>query len=80
MVRQITQDGSKSIVFDLCNVQFMNSSGLGMLVSSLTTLRKQGVGLKLASVPDKVTSLLEMTQLTQIFDIYPTVSDAVGPK
>lgn len=77
LVRQCTSEGKSTVILDLAEVVIMNSSGLGMLVSSLTSLKKQGSQLRLASVPEKVDSLLTMTQLKQIFDIYPTVSDAV---
>lgn len=67
-----------AVVFDLGGVTVMNSSGLGMLVSSLTTLKKLEAGLRLASVPDKVQSLLTMTHLDTVFTIYETVDDAVA--
>ena len=78
IIRECIAEGRTVIVLDLEDVSIMNSSGLGMLVSSLTTVRKQGAKLCLAAIPEKVTSLLAMTQLSQIFDVYPTVSEAVG--
>jgi len=78
IVRENATAGATKVVLDLASVTMMNSSGLGMLVSSLTTLRKQGIRLCLAAVPEKVSGLLTMTQLTQVFEIFPTVDDAVG--
>ena len=78
IVRDHASHGHAAVVLDLSGVEVMNSSGLGMLVSTLTSLRKQNVRLCLAAVPEKVSSLLAMTQLAQIFEIFPTVSDAVG--
>ncbi|MBI2794639.1 MAG: STAS domain-containing protein [Ignavibacteria bacterium] len=80
LVRQCASEGKSTVILDLAEVLIMNSSGLGMLVSSLTSLKRQGAKLRLAAVPEKVESLLTMTQLKQIFDIYPTVSDAVEIK
>jgi len=76
-LRDFIAQGRRTIVFDLGNVRIMNSSGLGMLVSSLTSLRKAEVSLVLADVPQKVLSLLDMTHLTSVFTISPSVEDAL---
>jgi anti-anti-sigma factor len=55
----------------------MNSSGLGMLVGALATVRKHNARLFLACVPDHVMSLLTMTQLISVFDLQPTVDEAL---
>lgn len=78
ILRTISGEGSTSVVFDLARVRVMNSSGLGMLVSSLTSLKKSNVSLRLAAVPEKVMSLLTMTQLVTVFEIRPNVADAVA--
>jgi anti-sigma B factor antagonist len=64
------------LVADLRNVELINSSGLGMLVSGLSTLRKQNIRFALANVPSKVMNLLKMTHLDKVFNIYSTVGDA----
>lgn len=71
-------DGVSNVVFDLAEVEVMNSSGLGMLVRSLTTLKASNTTLSLAAVPDRVMALLTMTHLTMVFPIHPTVADAVS--
>lgn len=76
LVNQATSAGAVKLVFDLQQVALMNSSGLGMLVGSLTTLQKQQIPLVLAAVSDKVASLLKVTQLTQVFTIVDTVAEA----
>jgi anti-sigma B factor antagonist len=73
----ITED-KKSIVIDLKAVSFINSSGLGMLIGGLTTMRNSGGDLKLACASRKIENLLEMTKLLKVFDLHKTVSDAVG--
>lgn len=57
------------IAIDLSIVQSMNSSGLGMLVSALTSTKKANIGLELVSVPSKVLGLLELTHLNTVFTI-----------
>ena len=76
IVRDAVGSGQTLIVFDLSNVAIMNSSGLGMLVSSLTSVRGKDSQLRLAAVPAKVDDLLSMTQLNKVFDIHGTVEEA----
>ena len=76
-IHKLIDEDKKNIVIDLSGVKFMNSSGLGMLIGGLTTLKKADGVLKLASVTDKIESLLMITKLITIFDSYDTVDEAV---
>lgn len=76
-LQQLIQLGVKYVIVDLSAVQLINSSGLGMLVSGLSTLRKQEITLILSSVPDKVYGLLEMTHLNKVFIVAATNDDAL---
>ena len=78
IVRKAVADGQSLIVFDLNAVEVMNSSGLGMLVSALTSVRGKDAQLRLAAVPEKVAGLLSMTQLNRVFDIRGTVNEATS--
>ncbi len=69
--------GKKHVVIDLSGVKFMNSSGLGMLIGALTTVKKADGQLKLARVTDKIESLLIITKLITIFESFDTVDEAV---
>jgi anti-sigma B factor antagonist len=73
----ITED-KKNVVVDLKAVSFINSSGLGMLIGGLTTLRNSGGDLKLACAAKKVEHLLEVTKLLKVFDLYKNVNDAIA--
>ena len=55
----------------------MNSTGLGILISSYTTLRNNSGELKLANVTDKIQSLLTITKLVSVFDSHDSVEEAV---
>ncbi len=77
MLHQCVTDGKKNIIVDLSEVKFMNSSGLGMLISGLTTMKKEGGNLKLANVTDKIHSLLLITKLVTIFESYDSLDEAV---
>jgi len=67
----------KNTVVDLSGVKFMNSSGLGMLIGGLTTMKKGGGNLKLAGTTDKIESLLIITKLITIFESFKSVDEAV---
>jgi len=66
------------VVVDLKAVSFINSSGLGMLIGGLTTMRHAGGEMKLARASKKVENLLEMTKLLKVFDLHKNVNDAVA--
>jgi len=55
----------------------MNSSGLGMLISGLTTMKRENGSLKLVNVTDKIESLLIITKLITIFESYESMDEAV---
>ncbi len=76
-IRRLRDEGKKNIVVDLGNVKFMNSSGLGMLISALTTIRNAGGDIRLARVGKKIQSLLIITRLITVFKTYDTVEEAI---
>jgi anti-sigma B factor antagonist len=72
------EDGVKKVVVDLGKVDWMNSSGLGILIGGLTTVKNAGGEMKLARVTDKIKSLLMITKLVQVFDSHETVESAIA--
>jgi anti-sigma B factor antagonist len=74
----LIEANKKKVVVDLEEVKFINSSGLGMLIGGLTTMRNSGGDLKLAHASQKIEDLLKMTKLTTVFDIHKNVSEAVA--
>jgi anti-sigma B factor antagonist len=77
-LHQLIDDGKKKVVVDLSGVSWMNSSGLGILIGGLTTMRNNGGDLKLSNTTEKVHNLLMVTKLISIFEAYDTVDDAVA--
>lgn len=67
----------KRIVIDLGQVDWMNSTGLGILISGYSTLRNNEGHLKLANVTEKIHSLLVITKLVSVFDSHDSVADAI---
>jgi anti-sigma B factor antagonist len=68
-VRNLIAAGKKKIVLNLAHVDFIDSSGVGELVSSFTAVRNAGGDLKLFSLSKKVQDVLNVTKLYTIFDI-----------
>ncbi len=75
-VKSFLDKGSRKFVLDLSNVKLMNSSGLGILIKTLKPVREAGGDLHLASVTEKIDSLLVITKLYQVFKSYPDVEQA----
>jgi len=76
-LHKLIDDGKKNIIIDVSNVKFMNSSGLGMLIGGLTTVKKSEGRLILAGVTEKIESLLIITKLITIFETSDDVDSAV---
>lgn len=77
-LQALRDEGGRNVVMDLSRAQLVNSSGLGMLVSALTTLRNAGGDLRLAAVPERIQSLFVITRLGSVFKAFPTVDEAVA--
>lgn len=73
----IAEDINK-VIIDMGDVAYVNSSGLGCLISGLTSLRNAGGDLKLADVGKKVKSIFVITQLVKVFDTHETVDRAMA--
>jgi anti-sigma B factor antagonist len=68
-VRQLIAAGNKKIVLNLAKVDYIDSSGVGELVGSFTTVRNAGGELKLLNLTKKVHDVLNVTKLYTVFDI-----------
>src|SRR5689334_14186144 len=68
-VRALVADGKKKIILNLAEVDYLDSSGVGELVGSFTTVRNSGGELKLLNLTQKVHDVLHVTKLYTVFDI-----------
>jgi len=68
-IRELLGKGQKNILLNLGEVTYIDSSGIGELVSAFTTVRNQGGDLKLLNLTKKVHDLLQITKLYTVFDI-----------
>lgn len=68
-VRNLVAEGKKKIILNLADVDYLDSSGVGELVGSFTTVRNAGGELKLLNLTQKVHDVLHVTKLYTVFDI-----------
>ncbi|NOY61394.1 MAG: STAS domain-containing protein [Calditrichaeota bacterium] len=76
-LHELVEAGKTNIVADLAGVNWMNSSGLGILISGLTTIRNAGGDFRLAAVTDRIRSLLMITKLLTVFETFETTEEAI---
>jgi anti-sigma B factor antagonist len=76
-LHEYIEQNKRQVVIDLAEVDWMNSTGLGILIAGYTTLRNNQGELKLANVTDKIQSLLTITKLVTVFESYDSVDEAI---
>ncbi|HEX6076874.1 MAG TPA: STAS domain-containing protein [Micromonosporaceae bacterium] len=76
---ELVADGTRQIVVDLEAVEFLDSTGLGVLVGGLRRIRAQGGHLMLVSGQERILKIFRITGLAGFFDIYPSVEAAIRP-
>jgi anti-sigma B factor antagonist len=76
-VSQLLAKDQKKILLNLAEVNYIDSSGIGELVSAFTTVRKQGGELKLLNLTKKVHDLLQITKLYTVFEVKDDEAAAV---
>src|SRR5436853_6792204 len=78
-IRRLIEEGKKKILLNLAGVGYIDSSGIGELVSSYTAINKEEGGqLKLLSLTQKLQDLLTITKLLTVFDAYDTEAEALS--
>ncbi|MDP9268440.1 MAG: STAS domain-containing protein [Acidobacteriota bacterium] len=77
-IRDLIAKGDKKILLNLGEVTYIDSSGIGELVSAFTTVRNQGGELKLLNLTKKVHDLLQITKLYTVFDVKDDEVTAIG--
>ncbi|HPI72120.1 MAG TPA: STAS domain-containing protein [bacterium] len=76
-IDEAIEEEKVNVVVDLGKVNWMNSSGLGMLISGLTSLRSSGGDLRLANLTERIRRPLQITKLDSVFQQFTSVADAV---
>jgi len=76
LFKDLIQDGKKNIIVNLKKVEWINSTGLGILISGYTSVRKAGGDLVLCNVGDRIDSILYVTKLNLLFHAFEDEEDA----
>lgn len=76
LLQTATDDGKVNIIFDLSDLRIMNSTGLNILVNTLTMARKTGGDVVLCGLSQKINQLFIISKLNTIFRVFDTESEA----
>src|SRR5262249_27755772 len=77
-IRRLLGEGKNKILLNLGGVGYIDSSGIGELVSSYTAVNKEGGVLKLLNLTQKIQDLLAITKLLTVFDVYEREAEALA--
>jgi anti-sigma B factor antagonist len=77
-IRRLLEEGKKKILLNLGGVGYIDSSGIGELVSSYTAINKEQGQLKLLNLTQKLQDLLAITKLLTVFDVYEDETEALN--
>jgi anti-sigma B factor antagonist len=76
-VIKLIDNGTRHIVVDLRDVEFLDSTGLGALVGSLKRVREQDGSLALVATAGKILTVFRVTGLIRVFELHPSATDAI---
>jgi anti-sigma B factor antagonist len=77
-IRRLLGEGKTKILLNLGGVGYIDSSGIGELVSSFTAVNKEGGTLKLLNLTQKIQDLLAITKLLTVFDVFENEGEALS--
>ena len=77
VITNALNEGKTNILLDMSGVNTIDSSGIGELVGSYTTVTNRGGKLKLLHLPGKLQELLHVTQLITVFEVYENEDEAI---
>lgn len=76
-IRSLVAKGHKKVLLNLGDVSYIDSSGIGELVSAFTTITNQGGVLKLLNLTKRVKDLLQITKLYTVFEVFDDEAEAI---
>ena len=76
-VRRVLAEGHKDILINMRDVGYVDSSGLGELISAFSTAKREHARLKLINLANRVHGLLQLTKLLTIFETFENEEDAI---
>jgi anti-sigma B factor antagonist len=78
LIKKNVESGNKKVLFNLGEMKFINSTGLGMLLTAVGKVRNAGGELSLCAIPDQMKKLLQMTKLESIFKSFDDEVTAIN--
>lgn len=76
-IQSLLGQGDLKFLLNLADVDYIDSSGLGEMVSTFTTVHNQGGALKLLGLTNRVRDLMQITKLLTVFDVYDDEAEAM---
>jgi anti-sigma B factor antagonist len=77
-IKKLSADGKKKILLNMADITYIDSSGIGELVSAYTTVTNSGGMLKLLSLTKRVQDLLQITKLYTVFEVFEDEAKAIS--
>ena len=77
-IKDLLSDGQRRILLNLAEINYVDSAGLGALISSYTTARRQGGTLKLVNLTKRIQDLLAITKLITVFETFDNEAEALA--
>ncbi len=77
-IKALIEEGFKDVVLDLGGVPWVNSTGLGILISGFHSLRAAEGSMKICAVNERVLSIFYISQLENVFEVFPTRQEALA--
>ena len=77
LVHELMEEGQKKFIINLSECRWIDSAGLGELIRSFAHVMRQGGSLKLACAPEKIRNILNITNLTEVIELYDTEEAAL---
>src|SRR5438128_9566951 len=77
-IKDLLGDGQRKILLNLADVNYIDSAGLGALISSYTTVRREGGSLKLVNLTNRIKDLLAITKLITVFETFDSEPEAIA--
>ncbi|HXF40233.1 MAG TPA: STAS domain-containing protein [Blastocatellia bacterium] len=77
-IRDLLADGQRRILLNLAEVNYIDSAGLGALISSYTTTKRDGGSLKLVNLTKRIQDLLAITKLITVFETFDAEAEALA--
>ena len=77
-IKQLSDEGNKSLILNLSETQHLNSTALGVLISAHSNYVRRGGQMKLAAIDKRIENIFVITKLSLVFDVYSTEEQAIA--